>query len=166
MTAATQRTRAPARRWRSLCLLGKAGTEAPMRGRINTGAPEAPMQRWGRCPETGEIAERHEVEFWAVGKRGGLFAELPVSDLERMRCFQLVPAALAKAVTSLLKQLGQHSCITSLRQTFMFFLPLFLLSLWKLWSKAPFGFHWWIKVDVGLDRNCVRLSWHKSQDPH
>lgn len=107
VTAATQRMRAPARRWHSLCLLGKAETEAPMQGRINTGAPEGLMQRWGRCPETGEIVERRKVELRPVGKCGGVFfvffAELPVSDFVHTRRFQPGLAALVKSVTSLVK---------------------------------------------------------------
>lgn len=52
--AATRRMKGPARRWRSPCSWGKAETEGPMQDRINIGALEGLMQRWGHCLETGE----------------------------------------------------------------------------------------------------------------
>lgn len=60
--AATLRMKDPARRWHSLCLWVKAETEGPMEDRINTGASEGLMQRWGHYRETG--AERKRRKWW------------------------------------------------------------------------------------------------------
>lgn len=69
--AATRRMKGPARRWHSLCLLVKAETEAPMQDRINTGVPEELMQRWGRCPETGEAGRTQDIKFQFLRNWGG-----------------------------------------------------------------------------------------------